>query len=81
MMGDAGIGAVGGDVDGALQVGPPQGGSCPAVTVHNIGVRMTKYIEPSAGDDDVLGPHLPLGRFGDVPRQQHAERAGDGRRE
>ena len=31
MVGDAGIGAVGGDADGALQVGPPQSGAVPAV--------------------------------------------------
>lgn len=59
MVGDAGIGTIGSDADGALQVGPPQGGTLLTIAVHNIGMRMMKYIEPSAGDDDVPGPDRP----------------------
>ncbi len=33
MVGDPGIGAIGGDADGVLQVGPPQGGSFLTVAV------------------------------------------------
>ena len=106
MVGYLGVGAIGGNADGALQVGSPQGSSQLAVAVYNIGVRMMKYIKPSAGDDDVLRPdcpdeirmarratamvrsfqdsrlqggivlhQIPLGFFGDVSRQQHAERS------
>ncbi len=59
MVGDAGVGAVGGDADGALQVGSPQSGAVLGIAVHNIGMRMTEHIEPSAGDDYVLRPDRP----------------------
>ena len=59
MVGDLGRGAIGGDADGALQVGSPQGGSYLAVAVDNIGMRMVERIEPSAGDDDVPGSDCP----------------------
>ena len=49
VVGDAGSGAVGSDADGALQIGPPQGGSFLVVAVPNIGMRVMEHIEPPAG--------------------------------
>ncbi len=59
MVGDAGVSAVGGDADGALQICPPQSGSFLTVTVHYLRVRMTEHIEASAGDNHVLRPDRP----------------------
>jgi len=44
MVGDAGIGAVGGDADDALQVGSPQSGTMPAVAVHYLRVGVMEHI-------------------------------------
>ena len=59
MVGDVGISTVGGDADGALQIGSPQSGTVLAVAVHDIGMRMVERIEASAGDDDVFRPDCP----------------------
>jgi len=59
VVGDTGIDPVGGDANGPLQVGAPQGGTVLAVTIHDSGVGVVKGIETSAGDDDVFGTDRP----------------------
>ncbi len=54
MVSDPGIGAVGGDADGALLVGPPQSGTVLGIAVHNVGMGVMEDIEAPAGDDDVF---------------------------
>lgn len=54
-----GIDPVGGDADGPLQVGAPQGRAVLAITVHDNGMGVMKRIEASTGDDDVFGTDRP----------------------
>ncbi len=59
MVGDSGVSAVGGDADGALQVGSPQSGTLFTIAVHHLRVWVMEHIEASAGDDDVFWSNRP----------------------